>query len=199
MCCSVLQSVTTQCNILRCSMLQCVAACCSVPSFALLCRLTLTRGEALFTLCRSLCRRLKLLRTPEDDTLQHNATQCNILQHTTSHCNTLQHTTPHCNTLQHTATHCNTLQHTATHCNTLHHIFCTVASASPSKISKKTPLSKHESTKRGDSRPLHIHCNTLQHTAVHCKTLQHTATHYNTLQHTATHCSTLQYREPATH
>jgi len=39
---------------------------------------------------------------------------------------------------------------------------------------------------------LHLHCNTLQHTATHCNTLQHTATHCNTLQHTATHCNTLQ-------
>ena len=47
--------------------------------------------------------------------IQHTATHCNTLRHTATHCNTLQHTATHCNTLQRTATHCNTLQHTATH------------------------------------------------------------------------------------
>jgi len=38
-----------------------------------------------------------------------------------------------------------------------------------------------------------VYAYTLQHTATHCNTLQHTATHCNTLQHIATHvcCSVL--------
>ena len=69
------------------------------------------------------------------NTLQHDATRCNMLQHAATHifwssvlalagslhCNTLQHTATHCNTLQYTATHYNTLQYTTTHCNTLQH------------------------------------------------------------------------------
>ena len=53
-----------------------------------------------------------------------------------THCNALQHTAMHCNTLQHTAIHSSTRQNTATH------------------------------------------SNTRQHTTTHCKPLQHTTTIY---------------------
>jgi len=54
------------------------------------------------------------------NTVQDNATHCDILQHVAcviavSH--TLQHTATQLNTPQHTATHRNTPQHPATHCN----------------------------------------------------------------------------------
>jgi len=42
-------------------------------------------------------------------------------------------------------------------------------------------------------RHIHLHCNTLQHTATRCNTLQHAALHCNTLQNSATHCNTLQH------
>ena len=76
-----------------CSVLQCVAVCCSVGW-------------------------MKSVREPRGCVpLRPRARHCKTL-HTATHC-TLQHTA-HCNILQHTA-HCNTLQHTATHCNTLQH------------------------------------------------------------------------------
>jgi len=89
---------------LRCSVLQCVAVCCSVLQ-ALRC----TSNQS-----SEPCEMAQYSHP------QHTATHCNPLQHTAVHCNTLQYTATHCSTLQHTATHCNTLQHTATHCNTLH-------------------------------------------------------------------------------
>jgi len=91
------------CSVVCCSVLQRVAACCSV----LLLPATPTLTGA--TRCNA---------------LPHPATYCNTLHYTATHSTTLQHTATHCSTQQRTATHCNELQHTATHtatcciCNT---------------------------------------------------------------------------------
>jgi len=69
-----------------CSVLQCVAVCCSVPATSNRTQLE-TDDFSIISSFRILSR-----------------------QHTTT-----QNTAKHCKTLQHTATHCNTLQHTATH------------------------------------------------------------------------------------
>jgi len=42
------------------------------------------------------------------------------------------------------------------------------------------------------TKPMAVHCDTLQHTATRWDTLQHAATHCNTLGHTATYSNTLQ-------
>ena len=93
--CSVL---STRRGSTFCSVLQCVAVCCSVPSL----QHTATH-----------CSPTSLDNPPPQQ-------QSNSIQHSVyTHCNTLSiHTATHCNTLQHTAKQC-TLQHTATHCNTL--------------------------------------------------------------------------------
>ena len=86
-CCSVLQCVAVCCSVWQC-VLQCVAVCGSVW---LVCCGVSSHGHE----------------------WQFNGVDTN------SHCNTLQHTVTHCNTLQHTATHCQILlQHTTTHRNT---------------------------------------------------------------------------------
>ena len=92
----------------RCSVLQCVAVCCSRESRA-------TQSHS----------RGRIAGTPQHAAsrcnMQHTTTYCNTLQHTATYGNTLQHAATCCNMLQRTATCCNTLQHAATHCNTLQH------------------------------------------------------------------------------
>ena len=111
------------CSVVCCSVLQRVAACCSV----LLLPATPTLTGA--TRCNALphpatyCNTLHYTAT-HSTTLQHTATHCSTQQRTATHCNALQRTATHCNALQRTATHCIELQHTATHtatcciCNT---------------------------------------------------------------------------------
>jgi len=108
-----------------CSVLQCVAVCCS--------GCYITSREAGTHQEESIARVGTAI-----ESLQHAATYCNTLQHTA---NTLQYTethqqrsithagtargdATHCTT--HCNTRCHTLQHAATHCNTLHHttIYC---------------------------------------------------------------------------
>jgi len=101
-------SINLVCQFLvYCSVLQCVAVCCSV------------------------LHQSHLSRDWQTRLMQHTATHCSTLQHTAihkkltneidaTHCNTLQHTATHCNTQETDKRDwCNTLQHTATHCNTL--------------------------------------------------------------------------------
>jgi len=80
-------------NLHQTSLLQCVAACCSVLQ------------------CVAIC--CKCTQLASDVHSLPPSTHCNI--HTRLAEYTLQHTATHCNKiLQHTATHCNTLQHTHT-------------------------------------------------------------------------------------
>ena len=104
LCCSVLQCVAVCCSVLHlkwiltslhipslcCSVLQCVAVCCSVLQWKWM---------------------LTSLHIPSLTHFPHTCRDPFQLQHTATHCNTLQHTATHRNTLQHTATHCNALQH----------------------------------------------------------------------------------------
>jgi len=97
--------------VVRCSVLQRVAAWCSVLSWDH----TLSIGS--FSRKHSILSKCSLM-------FMH----CNTLQRTAEYrllfqkamlfvvC-ALQHSVTHCNTLQHTATHSNALQHTATHCS----------------------------------------------------------------------------------
>ena len=82
-----------------CSVLQCVAVCCSVswrPNFK-----AMRAGQDTATSC---------------NTLQQAATPCNQLERTATSCNALQHAAKHCNTQQQQdSTHCNVLQHTVKH------------------------------------------------------------------------------------
>ena len=111
--CSQLQWIAMNCSELQCvscSVLQCVAMCCSV----------LSTWRSWQLPIRSHCT-----------TLQHTAPFYNTLQHYYStahyttlppHCTTLHHTTPHCTThctrLHHIAPDCTRLHQTATHYNT---------------------------------------------------------------------------------
>ena len=104
--CSVLQCVAVCCSVMQKSAhdtrhslkltslqfaLQCVAVCCSVLQ------------------CVSVCCSV-LQCVAEIGTRQVTFANANFsrLQQSTSHCSTVQHTAAHCNTLQHTATHYNT-------------------------------------------------------------------------------------------
>jgi len=101
-----------------CSVLQCVAVCCSFEWCDILpwCQPVMSLYASII-----IDTHHHTHHPTRHVSGQHTAMRCNALQHTATHCNTLQHTATHCNTLQHTATHCNTLQHTAIHCNTLQH------------------------------------------------------------------------------
>ena len=140
-----------------CSVLQCVAVCCSE------CVPLLSRSGGLHWKCNGAYTDRRAPEIARFGRSASNGTHCNSLQHTATQCNTLQHTATPCNSdpiLQFyrggvysaasNVAHCNTLQHTATRCNTMQHTA--------------------------------THCTTLQHTATHCNTLQITATHCNTLQ-----------------
>jgi len=107
--------------VVCCSVLQCVAVCCSQQRRGAKCHVRDMTSDALYE-----CDPPSYIvgydcACVHCNILEYTATHCNTLQHTAEHCNTLQHTATHCNTLQHTATHCNTLLNTAAHCNTLQH------------------------------------------------------------------------------
>jgi len=124
----------------RCSVLQCVALCCTcgvlqclecVPSSWHSCvsEYGCSRGTAreLLNVLKSHCNMLQHAAT-HWHTLQHAATSCNkqarVVQQ--EHCSTFSKVTATlwktlCNTRQHTATHSNTRQHMATHGSTRQH------------------------------------------------------------------------------
>jgi len=119
-----------QCVVVRCILLECVAACYRYPSAEHEHELVrIARILAAVPLACLFCVIWGGVgggfqnATPYN-TLQHAPTHikveahCHTVQHSATQCNTPQHTATHCNTLQRTATHCNALQHTATHCNT---------------------------------------------------------------------------------
>ena len=91
---------------MRCSVLQCVAVCCSKHSPMAI--------KQLYSVC---------------NTLQHAATRCNTLQHAATRCKRLEHAGTCWNTLEHAGTRCKRLhetigdfkrlQETATRCNRL--------------------------------------------------------------------------------
>jgi len=127
---------------LLCSVLQCVAVCCSDVTHSLMHLLAHNDVSHVW------------------NALQHTATHCNTLQHTATHCNTLHHTTTYCNALQYTATHC---QHTATHYKTgvswQWYVFISAF---------QCPLFfKGDPTHCNTLQRTATHCNTLQHTATH--------------------------------
>ena len=127
-----------------CSVLQCVAVCCS-RSVLQCVAVWHDSGTS--------------LGCPWSPTLQHTmkphiATHCNTLQHNATYCDTLQQIAKHCLTLQNITTHYLTLQHTASCCNILQHT--------------ATPFNTLQRTATHCNTP----CNTLQHTATHCNTLQ---------------------------
>ena len=99
-----------------CSVLQCVAVCCSeLPPLCLqTCLAAATRDCCSMAQCVAVCCNERLLLCLPT---AHNTpvSQCNTLHHTATNCNTLQHTAQDSNTLQHTATHCNTLQRSRPH------------------------------------------------------------------------------------
>jgi len=109
-----------------CSVLQCVAVCCSVAVPAVCCSVAV-RPECCsmlqsLRLSVSLWGYLALTSCRLLSHVQHTATHCNTLQHTATYCNTLQPTIAYCYTLLHTAKYCNLLQHIANHCNILQHL-----------------------------------------------------------------------------
>ena len=108
-CCSVLQ-----CGVAWCSVLQCGAVCCSV----LQCDMTHTTGvvgQVALTGNLVLINEAAQLKGAlvGDSTQVVQSLLCCAIAYT--------QTATHCNSLQLTATHCNFLQLTATHCNTLQH------------------------------------------------------------------------------
>ena len=107
-----------------CSVLQCVAVCCS----------EVLVGWHLQHVC------LDCTSNTRQTTQQHTATH-------TTHCNTLQHTATHCNTLQHTSTQCITPQHATTHCNT--HNTCVSIARQMSAIRSHVTFYRRERERRG--------------------------------------------------
>ena len=115
------------CGSVRCSVLQCVAVCCSAPH-----RERNLRAYYVEGMCCSVCN---TKRCDDDDATTKEpyistkepyilakepyiSAKSPVFSQNAAAMMTLQHTATHCNALQHTAIHCNTLQYTATHCNT---------------------------------------------------------------------------------
>ena len=125
MCCSVLQCVAVCCSVL----LQCIAVYCS----------------------------LFIWRVYMQHVLQCVAVCCSVLQ--VVHITSLQHTATHSNTQQHTATHSSTPQHTATHSSTQQH---TATKINESRYGSYTHTHTHTL--------VHAHSLTLTHTRTHIYT-----------------------------
>jgi len=97
--------------VVRCSVLQRVAAWCSVLSWDHTLSIgSLSRKHSIWSKCSLMFMHCNTLqRTAEHRLLFQKAMLFVVCA--------LQHSVTHCNTLQHTATHSNALQHTATHCS----------------------------------------------------------------------------------
>jgi len=170
----------SQCVVVCCSVLMCVAASVAVCWCAL---------QHLLQYADVRCSIYELKQTPSRcvavccSMWQCVAVYGSVLQCVAVCCSvhTLQHTATHHDTPQHPALHSNTPQHTTTH-----HKYTTAHFLDI--------MHKEHSAQLSESLwCVAVCCSMLQgaYTATHCNTLQHTATHCNTLQHTATHCNTL--------
>ena len=163
MCCSVLQCVALCCSDMTqnhvqfifkklhvcCSVLQHIPACCTVSCSVLQCVAVCRSKLQCAAPCCSVLQ-WNSSESPADDS--EAATRCNMLQHAATHMEFLEKESQVIRSHV-TAIHCNIMQYTATCCNTLQHTA------------------------------------TLQHAATYCSTLQHTATCCGTLQHAATCCN----------
>jgi len=169
-----------------CSVLQCVAVCCSVlplivvrVCFILYWAVEVHSFDALIW-CTSCWGALYLSFSVKKKTewniqvhQEKKNRKWNIQMHLNTQGLTLQCFEMHFNILQHTSTHCNisSLHHTATHCNTLQHATFPWGHIGLNRVRLIV----------GDdfvSRCILTHCNPLQHTATYtlCNTL---TTHCN--------------------
>ena len=211
----MLQCVAVSCSELHGSVLQRVAACCSVlrihhwSPLSFLCKLSPWISRDCCDCCTCQCytsqqfaRQIKYglssttCKALQNETLQHTATATHgkTVQNSAKHCKTLQSTAKHCNTFHHTPSHCirHPSSHTAKPCKTLQHIATRCIALMQSTWCNPSQVA-HYNALRGTAK----FCNALYNSTTHRIKLHRTASHCNTLQHTlhrtASHCNTLQH------
>ena len=192
----MLQCVAVSCSELHGSVLQRVAACCSVlrihhwSPLSFLCKLSPWISRDCCDCCTCQCYTSQQFAR-QIWPIQHDL-QSTAKWNTATHgdCNTRQNSAKHCKTLQNTAKHCKALQHISSHSITLHQ----TSQFSHCKALQNT--STHRNTlHRTDAIYLmqSIAGRTLQRTTWHCQILQRTVQLHNTSHQIASHCITLQH------